>query len=263
MAEKLTIEQVREWAKAIQTGSPEEAGEAMTEAYIKGEPFIKHVTKKATKPGLDFYEMLSAGIEGYVTALARFDYMSPKAKLGFIGSYVRNYVLREASQHMTPLNLPYSAYSRDNRIAALTNILTLTGEEPTDEAVAEASTNPLYSRAGYGRKRSDGTDRQPAPISAAQVRDWRIRQERMFTDVDMLADSIPGDNIEDYSLLDIARTLAISVCAYPETAIEHFESGKLNNTELAERGVSRVEYNRDIKELVNALRQYVAEEEII
>lgn len=257
----MSLDDVREWARRCQTGDPDEIRESLSEAYMAAKPFIVYVSMQAAKPGLDREEMIAAGTEGFVTSLMRFDYGSDAAKLGFIGSYIRNFVLKECSLHAAPMTASYSSYSRDNRIKALRNAIEMTGITPTPKLISEASTNPKFSRAGYGRKRQDGTDRQPVKITENQVKEFLSRETRVFSDIDGVDAASPEDRGRYSELVELAREIAFRKCSNPELVMETFEKGRIPNPELRKEKVKRSELDNDIEILLTELRGQLSEED--
>lgn len=258
---RLSLDDVREWARRCQGGDPDEVREALNEAYLAAKPFIVYVSMQAAKPGLDREEMIEAGTEGFVTSMMRFDYESPNSKLGFVGSYIRNFVLKECSLHAGAMTASYSSYSRDNRIKALRNAIEMTGTTPTPKLISEASTDPKFSRAGYGRKRKDGTDRQPVKITEDQVRDFMSRETRVFSDIDGMDAESPEDRGRYSELVELAREIAFKKCVHPELVMETFEKGRIPNPELVREGVKRSELDKDIEILLTELRGQLSEED--
>lgn len=260
--ERLSLEQVREWARACQSDDPAEVSNALAEAYHHARPFIIYVSLKAAKPGLDKEDMIAAGTEGFVTALTRFDWKSENAKLGFVGSYIRNFVLKECSFHAGTMSASYSSYSRDNRIRALRNALELDGIEPTPERISKASTDPKFSRAGYGRKRRDGTDRQPVEITVPQINDFLKREVRVFSDIDGVDAASPTDEGQYSELVELAREIANNNCQHPDLVMETFEKGRIPTKELESEGVTRAELTADTKTLVSILREQLSADDL-
>lgn len=260
---RLNVDDVREWAKAAQSGDPVAAADAMADAYVRARPFIVFVSMRAAKPGLDREDMVAAGIEGFVTALTRFNYESPSAKLGFIGSYIRNYVLKECARHSGAMSSSYSSYSRDNRIKALRNALELDGRDATPQAIADISTDPKFSRAGYGRKRKDGSDRQPVPITVNQVKDFLRREQRVFSDINGLDVSSPEDRGQYSDLVEVAREIAERECEHPELVMETFEHGEIPLSELKAEGVTRSQLRADIEKMLSTLRSQMSADDFM